>query len=53
MEVVYTDGACLDDGQQNARAAFGVFWGNNDKRNVSVLALEDYLKQMDMLSLAL
>ena len=41
MAVAYTDGACLDNGQQNARAAFGVFWGDNDKRNVSEIVPED------------
>ena len=41
MAVVYTNGACLDTGQQNGRTAFGVFWSDNDKRNVSELAPED------------
>ena len=41
MAVVYTDGACLVNGQKNARAAFGVFWGDNDKRNVSELLPEN------------
>ena len=41
MVVVYTDGACLDNGQQNARAESGVLWGDNDKRNVSELVSKD------------
>ncbi|KAL0490181.1 ribonuclease H [Acrasis kona] len=33
--IVYTDGSCLDNGQPNARAGIGVFFGTNDPRNVS------------------
>lgn len=32
---VYTDGACSANGQENARAGIGVFFGLNDSRNVS------------------
>ena len=28
--VVYTDGACLNNGQVDAKAGIGVYWGPND-----------------------
>jgi ribonuclease HI len=33
--VVYTDGASSNNGQSHARAGYGVYWGDNDPRNVS------------------
>ena len=33
--IVYTDGACSSNGQQNACAGIGVYWGDDDPRNVS------------------
>ncbi|KAG1148597.1 hypothetical protein G6F37_004448 [Rhizopus arrhizus] len=33
--VVYTDGASSGNGQKGARAGYGVYWGDNDPRNVS------------------
>ena len=35
--IVYTDGACKNNGKPNARAAYGVYFGQNDKRNVAKL----------------
>ena len=32
---VYTDGACSNNGQLNAKAGFGVYFGENDSRNIS------------------
>ena len=32
---VYTDGACTNNGKRHAKAGFGVYFGKNDKRNVS------------------
>lgn len=32
---VYTDGACVNNGKPDARAGFGVWFGENDPRNVS------------------
>jgi ribonuclease HI len=32
---VYTDGSCLHNGQKNASAGIGIFFGLNDPRNVS------------------
>ena len=32
---VYTDGACIHNGKPNAKAGMGVFFGNNDPRNIS------------------
>ncbi len=32
---VYTDGACSRNGRASARAGVGVWWGENDTRNVS------------------
>ena len=29
---VYIDGSSLSNGTQNARAGFGVYWGENDKK---------------------
>lgn len=34
--VVYCDGSCLNNGASNARAGFGVYFGKNDSRNLSV-----------------
>ena len=33
--VVYTDGACSNNGYANAKAGIGVWWGENDPRNIS------------------
>ncbi|CAO3655570.1 unnamed protein product [Mucor fragilis] len=33
--VVYTDGASSNNGKHHARAGYGVYWGDNDSRNVS------------------
>ncbi|KAI8329950.1 ribonuclease H-like domain-containing protein [Chlamydoabsidia padenii] len=33
--VVYTDGASRANGRKNAKAGYGVFWGDNDPRNLS------------------
>lgn len=35
MITVYTDGACKGNGSKNAKAGIGVYFGENDKRNVS------------------
>ena len=32
---VYTDGACSNNGKLYAKAGIGIFFGHNDKRNVS------------------
>jgi ribonuclease HI len=32
---VYTDGASRGNGRSNAKAGYGVFWGDNDPRNES------------------
>jgi len=32
---VFTDGACSNNGKSNARAGIGIYFGKNDKRNVS------------------
>lgn len=34
-KVVYTDGASSNNGKSNAKAGYGVYWGDNDSRNVS------------------
>jgi ribonuclease HI len=34
--VVYTDGACINNGKINAKAGYGVFFGDMDSRNKSV-----------------
>lgn len=33
---VYTDGACANNGMDNASAGFGIYFGENDPRNVSL-----------------
>lgn len=33
--IVYTDGACSNNGRKSAQAGIGVFWGIGDPRNVS------------------
>lgn len=32
---VYTDGSCHNNGKPNAKAGYGIYFGENDKRNVS------------------
>lgn len=32
---VYTDGSCINNGMSNAKAGIGIFFKDNDKRNVS------------------
>lgn len=32
---VYTDGACVNNGQENAMAGMGIYFGDDDPRNVS------------------
>ena len=32
---VFTDGACRNNGKSNAKAGIGIYFGENDKRNVS------------------
>ena len=32
---VYTDGSCINNGKANAKAGIGVYFGENDQRNVS------------------
>ena len=34
-KIVYTDGACSNNGYSNAKSAIGVFFGKDDARNVS------------------
>jgi len=34
--IVYTDGACINNGKKNAKAGYGVFFGDMDSRNKSV-----------------
>ena len=34
FQVVLTDGACTDNGKDDARAGIGVFWNDEDDRNV-------------------
>lgn len=33
--IVFTDGACSDNGSENAKAGIGVYFGEGDERNVS------------------
>ena len=32
---IYTDGACRNNGNQNSQAGIGIYFGENDERNVS------------------
>ena len=32
---VYTDGSCINNGKSNAKAGIGIYFGDNDHRNVS------------------
>ena len=34
--VIYTDGACLNNGKKNSMGGYGVFFGDNDIRNKSM-----------------
>ena len=42
MIPIYTDGACSKNGYAYAKAGIGVFFGDNDERNVSALVNSDY-----------
>lgn len=35
MIYIYTDGSCINNGKKNAKAGIGVYFGENDERNVS------------------
>ncbi len=35
MTYVYTDGACSNNGKEGAKAGIGIYFGENDARNVS------------------
>ena len=37
FQIVFTDGACTDSGKDDARAGTGVFWNDEDDRNMSEL----------------
>ena len=36
-QIVFTDGACADNGRDDARAGISVFWNDEDDRSVSEL----------------
>lgn len=36
VPVVYTDGACSNNGKDIAKAGFGVYWGDNHPDNISL-----------------
>ena len=36
IQTIYTDGACKNNGYENAKAGIGVFFADNDPRNVSI-----------------
>lgn len=38
---IYTDGACVNNGRRNAMAGYGIYFGENDARNVSARILGD------------
>ena len=33
--IIYTDGSCINNGKPNAQAGIGIYFGENDKRNIS------------------
>lgn len=35
LKLIYTDGACRNNGKENAAAGYGVYFGPNDPRNLS------------------
>lgn len=35
MDYIYTDGACINNGKRNAKSSIGIYFGENDSRNVS------------------
>lgn len=39
--VVYTDGSCLNNGKGGASGGIGVFFGDNDNRNVSMKLMDE------------
>jgi len=52
--IVFTDGACINNGKENARAGSGVWYGDNDPRNLSVrVALQEQSNQTGELIAAL
>ena len=38
---VYTDGSCVNNGKPNAKAGMGIYFGENDSRNVSKMVRGD------------
>jgi ribonuclease HI len=45
MIPIYTDGACSKNGYSDAKAGIGVFFGDNDERNVSEIVDSNVYKQ--------
>lgn len=45
MIPVYTDGACSKNGSEDAKAGIGIFFGDNDSRNISKIVPKDQFKQ--------
>lgn len=41
VQYVYTDGSCLRNGSKYAKAGIGIFFGEDDKRNVSKKIISD------------
>ncbi len=37
IKTIYTDGACPNNGQKAVKASIGIFFGDNDSRNISSL----------------
>lgn len=33
--IVFTDGSCINNGKPNAKAGYGIYFGENDSRNIS------------------
>lgn len=45
---VFTDGACSNNGRENAKGGIGIYFDENDPRNVSESLSELYLRKKDL-----
>lgn len=45
MIPIYTDGACSKNGSEDAKAGIGIFFSDNDPRNISKIVPKDQFKQ--------
>jgi ribonuclease HI len=49
---IYTDGSCINNGKKNSSGAIGVFYSDNDSRNIAKVINEGKITNQTMELLA-